>query len=66
MTHAPAGMYEKFTWLSGTADDLKPRMSFSHLDAIASEYSDNESVNRLNEAGTQLFQLISKSKLHTS
>jgi len=41
-------------------------MSFSHLDAITSEYSDNESVNRLNEARIQLFQLISKSQQYAS
>jgi hypothetical protein len=55
MTHAPAEMYEKFTWLSGTADDIKQRMSFSHSDVIASKYSDNESTNRMNEAATQMF-----------
>lgn len=52
--------YEKLTLLSEAADDLKSSMSFSHLDAIASEYSDHEAANRLNEARTQLFQRINK------
>jgi len=54
--------YEKLKLLSEAADDLKPSMSFSHLDAIANEYSDNEAANRLNEARTQLFQRINKSQ----
>ena len=58
--------YEKLKLLSETADDLKPSMSFSHLDAIASECSDNEAANRLNEARTQLFQLINNSQQYAT
>jgi len=58
--------YEKLTLVSETADDLQPSMSFSHLDAIASEYSDHEAANRLNEARTQLFQLINSSQRYAT
>ena len=58
--------YEKLKLLSEAAADLKSSMSFSHLDAIASEYSDNEAANRRNKARTQLFQWINKSQQHAT
>ena len=58
--------YEKLKLLPETADDLNPRTSFSHLDAIASESSDNEAATRINEARTQLFQLRNKSQQYAT
>lgn len=58
--------YEKLKLLSEAADDLNPSMSFSHLDAIASEYSDNKAANRRNEARTHLFQRINKSQQYAT
>ena len=47
--------YEKLKLLSEAADDLKPSMSFSHLDAIASEYSDNEAITASTRPGHNCF-----------
>lgn len=58
--------YEKLKLLPGTAGDLKPSMSFSDLDAIASASSDNEAAKRLNEARTHLFQLINHSQQYAT
>ena len=58
--------YEKLKLLSEAAADLKSSMSFSHLDAIASAYSNNEAANRLSEARTQLFLWINKSQQHAT
>ena len=53
--------YETLKLLPETAGNLNPSMSCSYLDAIASASSDNETATRLNEARTQLFQLINHS-----
>jgi len=58
--------YEKLKLLPETAGDLKPSMSFSYLDAIANASSDNEAAKRLNEARTQLFQLINHSQQYAT
>jgi hypothetical protein len=58
--------YEKLKLLPETAGALKPSLSFSYLDAIASASSDNEATKRLNEARTQLFQLMNHSQQYAT
>ena len=55
--------YDKLKSLPEAESYLKPGMTFARLDAIASEYSDNEAAKRMNEAKAKLFQLINKSQL---
>jgi len=58
--------YEKLKELPKAADHLRTDVSFSNLDAIARECSDNETARRLNEARAKLFQLINKSQQHVA
>jgi hypothetical protein len=53
--------YEKLKSLSEAAQFLKPGVTFAHLDALAASISDNEAAEKLNEARTRLFKLISQS-----
>lgn len=53
---------DKLKSLPEATRDLKPGIAFDRLDAIASEFSDNEAAKRLNEARTILFQLINTSQ----
>lgn len=55
--------YDKLKSLPEAESYLKPGMTFARLDAIASEYSDNEAAKRMNEAKAKLFQQINKSQL---
>lgn len=54
--------YDKLKSLPDAARYLRPGVTFDRLDEIASECSDNEAAQRLNEARAKLFQLISKSR----
>lgn len=54
--------YEKLKSLPDAHRHLKPGITFEQLDAIACECSDNEAARRLNQARTELFQLINKSQ----
>jgi len=51
--------YEKLKSLPEARQYLKPGMTFEHLDAIASEMSDNEAADALNKARQRLFKAIS-------
>lgn len=53
--------YDKLKSLPEAAEYLKPGITFQALDEIASQCSDNEAAFRLNQARTELFQLISRS-----
>jgi len=55
--------YEKLKSLPNARRYLKPSITFEHLDAIAQKCSDNEAARRLNQARTELFQLINKSQI---
>ena len=50
--------YEKLKSLPKAKDFLKPGVSFTQLDSIATAISDNEAARRLNDARTKLFQSI--------
>lgn len=52
--------YEKFRSLPEAESYLKPDMTLEKLDVIATECSDNEAAQKLNEARAKLFQLINK------
>ena len=54
--------YEKLKSLPEATRYLKPGITFQQLDAIATECSDNEAAQRLNNARTTLFQFINKSQ----
>lgn len=54
--------YEKLKSLPQTTRYLKPGITFQQLDAIATECSDNEAAQRLNNARATLFQFINKSQ----
>lgn len=54
--------YEKLQSLPEATRHLKPSITFEQLDAIATECSDNEAAQRLNQARATLFQLINKSQ----
>lgn len=54
--------YEKLKSLPDAHRHLKPGITFEQLDAIACECSDNEAARRLNQARTELFQLINKTQ----
>lgn len=54
--------YGKLKALPDAARYLKPGISFQQLDAIATKCSDNDAARRLNQARTELFQLINKSQ----
>ena len=58
--------YEKLKLVPETAAYLNPSTSFSQLDAIASASSDNEAAKHLNEARTQLFQLMNNSQQYAT
>ena len=50
--------YEKFKSLPLAKTFLKPDITFSQLDALATAMSDNEAAERLNKARTTLFKTI--------
>jgi hypothetical protein len=50
--------YEKFKSLPLAKKFLKPGITFSQLDALATAMSDNEAAERLNKARTTLFKTI--------
>jgi hypothetical protein len=54
--------YEKLKSLPDAAGYLRPGVTFDRLDAIARAQSDNEAARQMNEARTNLFQLINKSR----
>ena len=54
--------YERLSSLPEAERYLKPETTLKKLDAIAAEYSDNETAQRLNEARTKLFQSINKTQ----
>jgi hypothetical protein len=54
--------YEKLKSLPQATRYLKPGITFQQLDAIATECSDNEAAQRLNNARATLFQFINKSQ----
>ena len=54
--------YDKLKSLPHAEQSLKPGITFQTLDAIATQCSDNEAARRLNQARTELFQLINKSQ----
>jgi len=54
--------YEKLKSLPQASEYLKSGITFEHLDAIATQYSDNDAALRLNQARAELFQLINKSQ----
>jgi len=51
--------YEKLKSLPDAPHFLKPGITFEHLDALAGSISDNEAAQRLNDARTALFTIIS-------
>jgi len=53
--------YEKLKSLPEAVQFLKPGVTFAHLDALAASISDNEAAEKLNEARSRLFKLISQS-----
>lgn len=53
---------EKFRSLPAAESHLKPATTFAQLDAIATEFSDNEAAQHLNQARAKLFQSINKSQ----
>lgn len=54
--------YEKLKSLPDAHRHLMPGITFEQLDVIACECSDNEAARRLNQARTELFQLINKTQ----
>lgn len=54
--------YEKLKSLPDAHRHLMPGITFEQLDALACECSDNEAARRLNQARTELFQLINKTQ----
>jgi hypothetical protein len=54
--------YEKFRSLSGAEGYLKPGTTFEKLDTFATQCSDNEAAQLLNEARATLFQSINQSQ----
>jgi hypothetical protein len=58
--------YEKLRSLPKAQSHLKPGTILEKLDAIVDECSDNDAVQRLNEARTILFQLINKTQQRTA
>ena len=58
--------YEKLKSLPDASEYLKPGITFQDLDAIASQYSDNDAALRLNQARTKLFQLINNSQTNAA
>lgn len=54
--------YEKLRSLPKVEEHLVPGITLEKLDAMATECSDNEAAQRLNEARTTLFQLINKTQ----
>jgi len=54
--------YEKLRSLPEAESYLKLETTLKKLDAIASECSDNDAAQRLNEARTKLFQFINKTQ----
>lgn len=58
--------YEKLKSLPGACESLKPGITFQALDAIASQCSDNDAARHLNQARTELFQLINKSQTNAA
>jgi hypothetical protein len=52
--------YEKFRSLANAENCLKTGITFEKLDAIATECSDNDAAQHLNEARAKLFQSINK------
>lgn len=58
--------YEKLKSLPGACEYLKPGITFQALDAIASQCSDNDAARHLNQARTELFQLINKSQTNAA
>ena len=58
--------YEKLKSLPKAKDFLKPAISFTELDSIATAMSDNEAARRLNDARTKLFQSIHHRSKHAA
>jgi hypothetical protein len=58
--------YEKLKFLPEAQRHVKPGITFQQLDAIASLCSDNDAALRLNQARTELFQLINKSQTNAA
>ena len=58
--------YEKLKSLPKAKQFLKPAITFTQLDRIATAISDNEAVRRLNEARTRLFQTIQRRSKHAA
>lgn len=54
--------YEKLRSLPKAESHLKPETTLRKLDAIATECSDNDAAQHLNEARAKLFQLINKTQ----
>ena len=54
--------YEKLRSLPKVEEHLVPGITLEKLDAMATECSDNEAAQRLNEARTTLFQWINKTQ----
>lgn len=50
--------YEKFKSLPDAESYLKPGLTFLELDRIAKQVTDNEAARQLQEAKSQLFQVI--------
>ncbi|MEI8159413.1 MAG: integrase [Burkholderiales bacterium] len=58
--------YEKLKSVPKARDFLKPGITFTQLDSIATAMSDNEAAQRLNEARTKLFQSIHRRSKHAA
>lgn len=58
--------YEKLKSVPKAKDFLKPGITFTQLDSIATAMSDNEAAQRLNQARTKLFQSIHHRSKHAA
>lgn len=58
--------YEKLKSVPKAKDFLKPGITFTQLDSIATAMSDNEAAQRLNQARTKLFQSIHRRSKHAA
>ena len=54
--------YEKLKSLPDATSYLKPDVTFSELDRVAMQITDNESAKQLQEARNKLFERIYKQK----
>jgi len=58
--------YEKLKSMPKASQYLRLDSPFESLDEIASQYSDNEAAQRLNQARAELFQLINKTQTNAA